>query len=273
MPTAAPDASRAVLRAWAPPVPGVTEVFHARFTDHAYPVHAHETWTLLVVDEGAVRYDLDRREHGAVRPAVTVLPPHVAHTGRAATHHGFRKRVAYLDAEVIAPDLAGAAVATPSLDDPLLRTRVDQLHRALERPGAELEAETRLALIGERIRAHLRAAPRPADPDGLADDLRDLLDANLASGVTLREAARTLHAHPASLVRHFGAAFGLPPHRYLTGRRVEAARRRLLAGEPAAAVAAAVGFHDQAHLHRHFTRLVGTTPRAFTRSGPPRRPS
>jgi AraC-like DNA-binding protein len=260
------DPSHAVLRAWAPRVPGVVEVFHARFTDHAYPVHAHGTWTLLVVDEGAVRYDLDRREHGAVRPAVTVLPPHVAHTGRAATHHGFRKRVVYLDAEVLAPALTGAAVATPSFTDPLLRTRVDQLHETLERSGAELEAESRLALIGERIRAHLRAAATPPGPDGLADDLRDLLDANMVAGLTLREAAQTLHAHPASLVRHFGAAFGLPPHRYLTGRRVEEARRRLLGGEPAAAVAAAVGFHDQAHLHRHFTRLVGTTPRAFSRS-------
>jgi AraC-like DNA-binding protein len=259
----------AALRAWMPAVPGIAEVFHARFTDHAYPVHAHETWTLLVVDEGAVRYDLDRHEHGTLRSAVTLLPPHVAHTGRAATPHGFRKRVLYLDADVLDSALTGAAVAGPTLPDPLLRTRIDQLHRALDGPGAELEAESRLALVGERLRAHLRAEPTPGiDPrgrDDLADDLRDLLDAHLVTGVTLREAGQTLHAHPASLVRHFTAAFGLPPHRYLTGRRVEAARRRLLAGEPAAAVAAAVGFHDQAHLHRHFTRLVGTTPRAFAR--------
>lgn len=64
-------------------------------------------------------------------------------------------------------------------------------------------------------------------------------------------------------MRTFTAAFGLPPHRYLTGRRVEAARARLLAGEPIASVAVGVGFHDQAHLHRHFTRLVGTTPRRY----------
>jgi AraC-like DNA-binding protein len=120
-------------------------------------------------------------------------------------------------------------------------------------------------MVGDRLRAHLRAEPPATDRDGLAEDLRDLLDAQLVDGVTLRAAGQALHAHPASLVRHFTAAFGLPPHRYLIGRRVEAARRRLLAGEPVAAVATAVGFHDQAHLHRHFTRLVGTTPRAFTR--------
>ncbi|GAA0908779.1 AraC family transcriptional regulator [Pseudonocardia zijingensis] len=255
------------VRAWAPRVPGITEVFHAWFTDHAYPEHTHDTWTLLVVDEGAITYDLDRHEHGALRPGVTLLPPHVSHTGRSATPHGFRKRVLYLDAEVLDTALVGRAVDGPALGDPLLRTRVHQLHRVLEAPGSGLEAESRLALIGDRIRQHLRGPAPPPAPDRLAADLRDLLDARLVDGLALREAAAQLHAHPAHLVRSFTGTYGLPPHRYLTGRRVEAARRRLLAGEPPAQVAAAVGFHDQAHLHRHFTRLVGITPGRYARAG------
>jgi AraC-like DNA-binding protein len=245
-------------------VPGIAEVFHAWFTDHAYPEHTHDTWTLLVVDEGAIRYDLDRHEHGALRPGVTLLPPNIAHTGRSATPRGFRKRVLYLDTEVLDTALTGRAVDAPALADPLLRTRVHQLHRLLETPGAGLEAESRLALIGDRIRQHLRA-PAPPAPHGLAADLRDLLDAHMVEGLVLRDAAARLHTHPAHLVRTFTRTYGLPPHRYLVGRRVEAARRRLLAGEPVAQVAAGVGFHDQAHLHRHFTRLVGTTPGRYAR--------
>lgn len=253
-------------RAWAPPVPGITEVFHARFTDHAYPPHAHDTWTLLVVDEGAIRYDLHRHQHGALRPGVTLLPPHVAHTGRAVSAAGFRKRVLYLDTAVLDADLTGAAVAHPALVDGPLRRRVDDLHRALAEP---LEAESRLALIADRIRRHL-GGPDPgpdagAGPDDLAGRLRDLLDAHVRDGITLRTAAAALHATPEHLVRTFTRRHGLPPHRWLTGRRVELARRRLLAGEPIAQVAAAVGFHDQAHLHRHFARLVGTTPGRFRR--------
>lgn len=259
------------VRAWVPGVPGITEALHARFTDHAYPEHTHDVWTLLLIEEGAVRYELDRHEHGALRPAITLLPPHVAHTGRPATPDGFRKRVLYLDTDVLDTRLTGAAVARPSLPDDLLRRRVAQLHASL---GEPLAAESRLALIGERLRAHLGAEPGDGPPatvaDRLAVDLRDLLDAHLVDGLTLRAAAALLHAHPAHLVRRFGATFGLPPHRYLVGRRVEAARRRLLAGQPIAEVAVEVGFHDQAHLHRHFTRLVGTTPARFARRGAPR---
>jgi AraC-like DNA-binding protein len=100
----------------------------------------------------------------------------------------------------------------------------------------------------------------------LAHRLRDLLDAGVVDGVALADAARVLGAHPTHLVRAFGREFGLPPHRYLTGRRLDAARRRLLAGERTAEVAAVVGFHDQAHLTRHFRRLLGVTPAAYARS-------
>jgi AraC-like DNA-binding protein len=245
-----------------PGVPGIAEAFHARFTDHVYPSHAHDTWTLMIVDDGVVRYDLHRHERGAPTGTVLLLPPHIAHTGRAATDRGFQKRVLYLDVDVVDTALAGRIVDEPTLSDDLLRAQLDRLHRVLNEPGGALEAESRLALIGDRI-AHRFGRPPPPGPPGLAGVLRELLDDRLVDGITLREAGAVLHADPAHLVRSFSREFGLPPHRYLVGRRVEAARRLLLDGASIADVAADVGFHDQAHLHRHFTRLVGTTPRRF----------
>ncbi|GAA2395571.1 AraC family transcriptional regulator [Dactylosporangium salmoneum] len=260
-----------LVTAWRPRVPGVAEVFHAHFVDHAYPVHVHDAWAVLIVDDGAIRFDLDRHHRGASGAAsVTILPPGVPHDGRAATTHGFRKRVVYLDAAVLPATLSGAAVDAPGLDDPLLRLRIHQLHQALDHPGDELEAESRLALIRGRLREHLdrhfvaSAVPRPRR---LADELRDLLDANTAAGITLRDAGALLGSHPGHLVRAFTATFGLPPHRYLVSRRIDQARRLLLAGRRPADVAAEAGFHDQAHLHRHFKRHLGVTPGAYARLG------
>lgn len=253
------------VNAWRPGVPGITEVFHAHFVDHAYPSHVHDVWTLLIVDDGAIRFDLDRHHHGALRPQVTLLPPHVPHDGRSATAHGFRKRVLYLDTSVLGAELAGAAVDQPSLPGTLLRQRVHQLHEALALPGNGFEAESRLAFIRERLDGHLRGKePRGTQaPAGLPEALRDLLDARTTDGVSLREAADLLHANETHLVRAFTRRYGLPPHAYLTGRRVEHARRLLLAGARPAEVAATVGFYDQAHLSRHFKRHLGVSPARF----------
>lgn len=252
------------VTAWQPRIPGVVEVFHAHFTEYAYPMHVHEAWTLLIVDDGAVRYDLERHRHGTPHDTVSLLPPHVPHNGSPTTPHGFRKRVLYLDATHLGDSLIGAAVDAPDLRDPVLRRRVGQLHTALAHTGDELEAESRLTLIGERLQEHLRRrgarAERPRrDPD-LARALRELLDEHVTQGLSLDEAASLLHAHPAHLVRAFSAAYGIAPHQYLMSRRVDRARRLLLQGLPPGEVAPVTGFYDQAHLTRHFRKLVGVPP-------------
>ncbi len=257
------------VRAWQPEVPGVVEVFHARMTGHVYPLHAHQSWTLLILDDGMVRYDLHRREHGALDQVVTLLPPQVPHNGRAATPAGFSKRVVYLDLSHLPAYLIGRAVDQPVLTDPVLWRRIHRLHQVLGEPGGELEAESRLAFITERLRCHLSrpggaGAPRP--DAGLAHDLRDLIDARFREKVTLREASSTLHAHPAHLVRMFSREFGISPHQYMTSRRVDLARRLLLQGMPPGLTAAEAGFYDQSHLSRQFTHFLGTSPGRYARS-------
>ncbi|GHB35939.1 AraC family transcriptional regulator [Streptomyces viridiviolaceus] len=268
-------AAQGKVSAWRPCIPGVVEVFHAHYTEYAYPMHVHDVWTLLIVDDGAVRYDLDRHEHGTPHDTVSLLPPHVPHNGSPVGPDGFRKRVLYLDASRLGEELIGPAVDGPDLRDPVLRRRVGQLHTALVRPGDELEAESRLTLIGERLRDLLRpgggrGAARP-DP-ALARRLRELLDERVVQGLTLEQATALVPAHPAHLVRAFSTAYGIAPHQYLMSRRVDRARRLLLAGRAPAEVAAETGFYDQAHLTRHFKRLVGVTPGRYRAAGA-RRPS
>lgn len=256
-----------VVRAWRPRVPGVREVFHARFDQHAYPRHTHDTWTVLIVDRGDIRFALDGRPHGSVASSVTVLPPHVTHDGRAGRSGSFVKRVLYLDDTYLDDRLVGRAVDQPTFADPVLRASLAAAHGELERGGDPLAAEIHLHLASERLAARLRRRDVPAGPPErpLAEAARDLLDAHLWTGITLQELGTAVGASPAHLARSFTARFAVSPHAYLLGRRIDAARRLLLEGMPAAEVAAEVGFHDQSHLHRHFVRHVGTTPGRFAR--------
>lgn len=264
------DHPRTSISAWKPSVPGIAEVFHAHFTDHAYPTHTHDTWDLMILDHGSVDFALDRRRHDATGTAsVLLLPPGVPHDGRTVTATGFRKRNLYLDDSVLPPHLAGRAVDAPVVDDGMLRHRIHQLHGALAHPGDRFEAESRLSFIRERLHFHLAALQHRApglEANRLAAELRALLDARIPTGVSLREAATTLHAHPTHLIRCFKQTYGLPPHTYLTGKRIDQARRLLLDGHRATDVATTVGFHDQAHLNRHFARHVGTTPARYQRT-------
>jgi AraC-like DNA-binding protein len=258
------------VRAWKPLVAGVHEVHHARFVDFAYPRHVHDTWTVFVVDDGWIRYDLETRRRGAGGGPVTILPPHLVHDGRTAGGGGFRDRVLYIGTDVLDERLTGRAVDEPDIHEPALRRAVNALHRSLRHPDDALEAEAWLALVGERLRAHLGRRPpdrRHHQPGTLAGDLRELLDARLFERTTLAEAGSALGASASHLVRCFSRTFGIAPHQYVLARRIDAARKRLLAGEAVASVAVGVGFYDQAQFTRQFRRHVGTTPGRYARSG------
>lgn len=254
------------VHAWRPDVPGVDEVLHAHFTEHAYPAHTHEHWTLLLVDTGGVDYALEHQDHQAGPRTLSVLPPHVPHDGRAALVDGFDKRVVYVDERWLPHELIGAAVREPALRDRELLGDMDRLHGALMSQGDELEAESRLASVTERIAMHLDHARAPAPirrESLLAHRVRDQLDNAPDSTPTLGSIAADLGVHASQVVRAFSREYGMPPHRYVTGRRVDRARRLLLDGSTPAEVAVAVGFYDQAHLTRHFRRVLGVTPGAY----------
>jgi len=250
------------VSAWHPPVPQLVEVLHATFETHTYPAHTHDAWTILLIDDGAVTYELDRARHQAGPASITVLPPHVPHDGRTAqVGRSFRKRVLYLERDWLTAE--DAAASDPLVADPRALAAVTDIHAALAHPADTLAAECGVIALGSVLQDHYGDASSTTRDAPLARRLRILLDDTLTESVTIAEAARTFGVHPSHLVRTFSQAYGIAPHRYVTGRRVDLARRLLLGGSSPADVAVTVGFHDQAHLTRHFRRVLGTTPAAY----------
>ncbi|WP_250005120.1 AraC family transcriptional regulator [Actinoplanes sp. M2I2] len=148
-----------------------------------------------------------------------------------------------------------------------LRAAISALHARLVAPDP-LDVEARLAAIAERFQHRLRRRP-PAVPDPeptIADQLREYLDGHLTGDVTLKDAAQLLDRSIAHLVRSFTRRYRISPHAYVIGARVDLARKLLLQGMPPARVAVDTGFHDQAHLTRHFTRHVSVPPARYAAS-------
>jgi len=95
--------------------------------------------------------------------------------------------------------------------------------------------------------------------------VRDLLPERLADPPSLAELADLTGLSQFALLRAFRRQTGMPPHAYLNHLRVRRARLLLDRGLAPADVAAQTGFADQAHLTRHFKRVVGVPPAAYQR--------
>jgi len=266
-------AAREQARYWQyPELPGV-DLLHAHYIRKAFARHTHETFVFAAITEGVeafhYRNDLVRAGPGQI----ALVNPDTSHTGHAGVPEGWTYRTLYPAAELI-ESIAADTIAlrgsvgftSPVVDDPYAARLVVDVHRAAEE-GNALAADSLLRLVTARmLRSHGGRRPvlqpRSAGARNAAR-ARALLEERMAEPPSLERLAQELGTSPFALLRAFKAAYGMPPHTWLTDARVRRARHLLDAGTAPAEAAVAVGFTDQPHLNRHFTRIVGVPPGAY----------
>ena len=257
---------------WRDPALGGLELLRAHYVTHSFAPHSHDTFAIGVVEAGVERFQYRRNPVIAPAGSLLVINPGEPHTGASAESGGWRYRMLYPDPELLreaAGALAGRArpipfFAQPVVHDPALARELLALHHCLESGAEPLERQTRLiAFFAALVQRHAdtphdetRLAPEPS----VARRLRAYLDERIGAPVTLAELAEIAGMSQFHTVRVFARATGMPPHTYLTQRRVAHAKTLLAQRLPLAQVAARAGFYDQSHLTRHFKRIVGVTP-------------
>ena len=104
----------------------------------------------------------------------------------------------------------------------------------------------------------------PTLPGGRLRRVLQYIDEHLQSRIRLVELSAVVHMSPFHFARLFARSTGLPPHRFIVQRRIEAARALLAAERMSiAAIARSVGFRTPSHFTTTFRRVVGMTPRAY----------
>jgi AraC-like DNA-binding protein len=271
------DGPREVARYWQHAAVEGVDLLRARYVTHRYGRHAHETYTFGLIEAGIEEFDYGSNVFRAGPGAVALLDPDVVHTGQAATPSGWCYRVLYPQICVVTEVAAelGWRAGTPRFPQTVVydsgsAALLRAAHRAAEH-GDQLASSSllRTALAG-LLRAHATPGPANGTPRILrapqaVDAIRDLLADRIADPPSLAELAALTGLSQFALLRAFRDATGLPPHAYLNQLRVRQARLLLDDGLPPAEVAAQTGFADQAHLTRHFKRVVGVPPAAYQR--------
>lgn len=96
----------------------------------------------------------------------------------------------------------------------------------------------------------------------------DFIAVNLDQPISIADMASVACLSPFHFARAFRAASGKAPHQYLSGQRLNMAKRLLRdSDESLASIAAACRFSGQSSFTRAFTGAVGRPPGRFRRSG------
>lgn len=262
---------------WAHPALPGTDLLTAHYVRHSFGRHTHDGYVIASITAGVELFHYRGALQRAGAGSLALVDPDTLHTGHAGAPEGWTYQVLYPNAGTVAEVAAqlGAGPGTPGFAaavvvDPQLGLLVRQVHRAAEQ-NQVLAADTLLRLaLARTVRLHTTARGVDTAPPGAGSEAArragELLRSDLAAPPTLDALAAAVGARPFPLLRSFRALYGLPPHAWLTQQRVNTARRLLDAGAAPADVAVRVGFVDQAHLGRHFRRIVGVPPGAYQRA-------
>jgi AraC family transcriptional regulator len=128
-----------------------------------------------------------------------------------------------------------------------------------------------LALVCELLRLTHGLSSAPAPRGGLAPwqskRAAEYIETHLHDRIPLRNLAAMAGLSPYHFARAFRRSFGVPPHRYHMGRRIERAKILLARQELSVTlIALELGFGDASSFAAAFRRFVGRTPNGYRRS-------
>ncbi len=257
-----------------PELPGV-DLLRASYVHKTFVRHTHENFVIAAIADGAEVFHHGGDDVYAGAGSLALVNPDTPHTGRAGVPEGWRYGAVYPSPDLVAEIAAETTsirgtpgFVAPVLADPYAVALVHQVLRAADE-GNALAADTLLRVAVTRL-LRLNGGPLPQRAvrtagAGVAARARAVLEEHMAEPPTLQRLATDLGSSPFALLRAFRDTYGMPPHTWLTDARVRRARRLLDAGIAPADAAVTVGFTDQPHLNRHFTRIVGVPPGAYQR--------
>jgi AraC-like DNA-binding protein len=262
----------APTRVWRTSAMPQLELLRAKMPVSGFPREVHEALSIGLLEDGGEIYQHRHGSDVASPQDISFVNPLEPHASSAATADGFVYRAFQPDPDLLAAltlEVTGRSQAIafcqPTVCDAALAARLIALHRDLETPldALEIGVRLRLALL-ELLRRYGDIVLHPNKTEHSAVGVvLEYLEAHLSENTSLETLAGLVQLSPFHLAKSFAKVVGVPPHVYLTTRRIEHAKRLLRQGSTPAAVALEVGFFDQSHLNQKFKRFVGVTSAAY----------
>lgn len=255
--------------------PGI-ELLAASFTRFEFGRHWHDELAVGVIERGAE--GLDYRGSRVIVPQqhIVAINPAEVHTGFAGCDSGWKYRMFYFDTDwlirTFCDELPGFSPTLQHnvIHDPELYGQLLQLHQAWQSSSLLLSQQ---ALLHETL-LHLfaryggRYPPITSGPVSAGiKRARDYLQTHWHENVSSERLEQLTGLGRYQLIRQFKQSVGMAPHQYLLAVKIQQAKRRLLAGQPCADVAADCGFFDQSHFSRNFKKAMGISPSRYVVGG------
>jgi len=237
------------------------EIFEGTLASHVYPWHFHDSYTVIIIDSGTMKYVFRDDEVVVKAGEVFIVNAFTAHYNGVLNNIDCNYRVMFLPVRLF-----------NSKEDNLPCTYFDK--------SVSINAYPQISELYESLKTAESDVDYAAITESIADELLTGLAYKTGSLVVndrVEEAILSIHQHidekltVAQLAdvcnishfhfqRVFKFATGLTVNAYIQQCRMERSRELLREGIKPAATSLESGFFDHSHFHKQFKKMYALTP-------------
>lgn len=247
-------------------------------------LHSHVYYEVIFIRSGNLQYLIGTRRYRVQRGDILLIAPGVSHQPLflERLQDKYARIVLWISPACVElltaqwPALAGLHRLPCVLRTADLHTDRIAAYEALFRRGireytaaepgweAAVFANTLQLLVAmQRDFGSGRVAQPAAETRELLDEIMSYTEDHLAERITLEDTARHFHISVSTISQLFRARMGVSYYRYVTQRRLIAAKTLIKDGAALDTVAETVGFADYSGFYRAFKKEYGISPTRF----------
>ena len=243
-------------------------------------LHSHTFYELIYCHSGNVQYLVGMQRYRLQRGDIVIVPPGVSHRPLFLDklNEPYRRSVFWLSCEFREQLIQRFPEIVYGKKHYLLRTGGTQWEslsdcfqaavqeNKLREPGwqAAIIAQAELICIGI-CRASAKISPPQIEQRELMDEIVLYIEHNMADKLSLEQMAQHFHVSESTVSQLFRKRMDVSFYRFVTQRRLIAAKNLIQTGMSLEQTAAEVGFSDYSNFYRAFRQEYGISPTAYRR--------
>lgn len=240
-----------------------------------FPMHAHEWMEILYFISGKGTYLVEGHQYPLHPGDVFILRPAEMHKLDIDASEPYERIVIHFSPALLTALDPEQKLLRPFYDRPLGQQNCyhveDDAHHLLQTAFENFQfenvADVRMNLIGRLIMLltamngiHQRSQTH-APVEGLAGQILAYVNEHLFESISLQTIADVFYRSPSQVSRIFQQATGNSLWKYVTIKRLMAARELIQRGEPASVAATACGFSEYSSFYRAYKSQFGHSPK------------
>lgn len=241
-------------------------------------LHSHTFYELIYCYSGNVEYLVGMQRYRLQRGDIVVVPPGISHRPLFLDQltEPYRRSVFWLSCEFWEHLIQHFPELKRGIEHYLFRTggtRWENLYNFFQaavqeserqEPGwqAAVIAQAELLCIGI-ARASVKICPPQSEQRELLDEIILYIENNMTDKLSLGQTAQHFHVSESTVSQLFRKRMDVSFYRFVTQRRLIAAKNLIQTGTSLEQTAAEVGFGDYSNFYRTFRREYGITPAAY----------